>query len=306
MEGENETPAKLCCNDDSEQRTKYPLRGILANKFPPPYSYADYRAFCLTELSHDNVDFYQEACIYRAEALKRFNKVDSQSDEEEKEASSNQGSRYLELDKLKNGNLAVDYSSQQNLVHQQQTKQLEEGDRQYLSYILQDIARSYIQPGAPKEINLSQVVRSKLIRYIDDNNNLHPDILLPSMNKAFEMMKTESYPRFLRAILSGQYVSKVAEESQPQNQNGNSSRNLFHENVEIVFPNKKEDELKGTEKRKSKEVNNSASNSESAQKEKNLNTQKQEVITKTAEMNDNNAVSRSAGKEEPNCCCCIQ
>ncbi|ORY54788.1 regulator of G protein signaling superfamily [Neocallimastix californiae] len=306
MDGEGETPAKLCCNNDSEQRTKYPLRGILANKFPPPYSYADYRAFCLTELSHDNVDFYQEACIYRAEALKRFNKVNSQIDEDEKESSSNQGSRFLELDKLKNGNLAVDYSSQQNLAHQQQTKQLEEGDRQYLSYILQDISRSYIQPGAPKEINLSQVIRSRLIRYIDDGNNLHPDILLPSMNKAFEMMKTESYPRFLRAILSGQYVSKVAEDSQPQNQNGNSSRNLFHENVEIVFPNKQENELKDNEKRNSKEISNDAAVNDSAQKEKNLNTQKQEVITKTAEMNDCNGVSQTAGKEKTGCCCCIQ
>ncbi|KAG4103505.1 hypothetical protein H8356DRAFT_1645450 [Neocallimastix lanati (nom. inval.)] len=303
MDSDNEAiPIKNNCNDDSEQRSKYPLRGILANKFPPPYSYADYRAFCLTELSHDNVDFYQEACIYRAEALKRFNKLNSQNSDDERETSSNQGSRYLELDKLKNGNLSTDYSSQQNLVHQQQTKLLEEGDRQYLSYILQDISRSYIQPGTPKEINLSQVIRSRLIRYIDDGNNLHPDILLPAMNKAYEMMKTESYPRFLRAILSGQYISKVAEESQSQNPGNTSSRNLFHENVEIVFPNKKENELKEAQKRQSKEISDGNS---SSQKEKALNSQAPEVIKKTADMNDNNAEPSSQKKSE-GCCCLIQ
>lgn len=298
MDNENAAPAKLCGNnDDSEQRSKYPLRGILANKFPPPYSYADYRAFCLTELSHDNVDFYQEACIYRAEALKRFNKLNSTGDDE-KEASSNQGSRYLEFDKLK-GNLSSDYSSQQNLAHQQQTKQLEEGDRQYLSYILQDISRSYIQTGAPKEINLSQVVRTRLTQYIDDGNNLHPDILLPAMNKAFEMMKTESYPRFLRAILSGQYISKVAEESQATQGNA-SSRNLFHENVEIVFPNMKENELKEAQKRQSKEIGDNDANV-TALKEKDLNSQKPEVIKKTAEMSE-----QSAKPEKNGCCCLIQ
>jgi len=49
MDGDNNTSAnRICNNDESEQRSKYPLRGILANKYPPPYSYADYRAFCLT------------------------------------------------------------------------------------------------------------------------------------------------------------------------------------------------------------------------------------------------------------------
>jgi len=289
---DNNSPNKVCEVDETEQRSKYPLRGILANKYPPPYSYADYRAFCLTELSHDNVDFYSEACIYRAEALKRFNKLTSGDDQE---TSSNQGSRYLEFDKLKNGGLQVDYSSQQNLAHQQQTKQLEEGDRQYLTYILQDISRSYIQTGAPKEINLSQVIRSRLIQYIYDGNNLHPDILLPAMNKAFEMMKTESYPRFLRAILSGQYKSKVAE---PLNQpmNSTSTRNLFHENVEIVFPNMKENELKEAEKRQSKEVRDESA--AAALKEKELNTQKPEIITKSAEIKDNK-------KEKTSKCCLI-
>jgi len=272
-DGNNSVP-KNTSNDESEQRSKYPLRGILANKYQPPYSYADFRAFCLTELSHDNVDFYSEACIYRTEALKRFNKLTANG--EEQEASSNQGSRYLEFDKLKNGNLQSDYSSQQNLAHQQQTKQLEEGDRQYLTYILQDISRSYIQTGAPKEINLSQVIRSRLIQYIYDGNNLHPDILLPAMNKAFEMMKTESYPRFLRAILSGQYKSKVEDQSALQQ---TAAPNGFHENVEIVFPN-----------------NN---NNNATLKEKELNTQKPEVITKTAQMGE------SAGQEKTSKCCCI-
>ncbi|ORX80655.1 hypothetical protein BCR32DRAFT_327624 [Anaeromyces robustus] len=294
MDGENRIQSqRLSCADESEQRTKYPLRGILANKYPPPYSYADYRAFCLTELSHDNVDFYSEACIYRAEALKRFSKVTSGGEDE---TSSNQGSRYLEFDKLKN--IQSDYSSQQNLAHQQQTKQLEEGDRQYLTYILQDISRSYIQTGAPKEINLSQVIRSRLIQYIYDGNNLHPDILLPAMNKAFEMMKTESYPRFLRAILSGQYRSKVAESPSP-NTNA-SSRNLFHENVEIVFPNMKENELKEAEKRQSKEVKND--NQAATLKEKELSAQKPEVIKKTAEMSEKPANGESTSK----CCCLIQ
>jgi len=277
--------------DETEQRSKYPLRGILANKFQPPYSYADYRAFCLTELSHDNVDFYSEACIYRTEALKRFNKLTNGDDQE---ASSNQGSRYLEFDKLKSGAQA-DYSSQQNLAHQQQTKQLEEGDRQYLTYILQDISRSYIQTGAPKEINLSQLIRSRLIQYINDGNNLHPDILLPAMNKAFEMMKTESYPRFLRAILSKQYISKVAEPSSTMC--SASSRNVFHENVEIVFPNMKENELKEAEKRQSKEVSDQTNNA--AMKEKELNTQKPEVIKKTAEISEVKA-------EKTSKCCVIQ
>jgi len=292
MDGDGNN-AKNGTNEESEQRSKYPLRGILANKFQPPYSYADYRAFCLTELSHDNVDFYSEACIYRTEALKRFNKLTS-GNGEEPESSSNQGSRYLEFDKLKNGNLQSDYSSQQNLAHQQQTKQLEEGDRQYLTYILQDISRSYIQTGAPKEINLSQVIRSRLIQYIYDGNNLHPDILLPAMNKAFEMMKTESYPRFLRAILSGQYISKVTEQTSAQQPTGSS--NLFHENVEIVFPNKDNDSSK---KRQSKEV----SNNDASQKEKDLNTQKPEVITKTAQLGDTNGGNQ---EKTSKCCCLIQ
>jgi len=279
--------------DETEQRSKYPLRGILANKYPPPYSYADYRAFCLTELSHDNVDFYSEACIYRTEALKRFSKLASNNGEDQEE-SSVQGSRYLEFDKVKNG-LQADYSSQQNLAHQQQTKQLEEGDRQYLTYILQDISRSYIQTGAPKEINLSQVIRSRLIQYINDGNNLHPDILLPAMNKAFEMMKTESYPRFLRAILSGQYISKVAEQSSPMR--STSSRNVFHENVEIVFPNMKENELKEAEKRQSKEVSDHSNTTTT--KEKELNTQKPEVIKKSAEISE-------IKKEKTSKCCVIQ
>ncbi len=287
------SPNKICETDETEQRSKYPLRGILANKYPPPYSYADYRAFCLTELSHDNVDFYSEACIYRVEALKRFSKLNAS---DEQEPSSNQGSRYLEFDKLKNGNLQSDYSSQQNLAHQQQTKQLEEGDRQYLTYILQDISRSYIQTGAPKEINLSQVIRSRLTQYIYDGNNLHPDILLPARNKAFEMMKTESYPRFLRAILSGQYKSKVAEPSS-QPMSSVSSRNLFHENVEIVFPNMKENELKEAEKRQSKEVSNDP-NDAAALKEKELNTPKPDVIKKTAEITENK-------KEKTSKCCLI-
>ncbi|KAG4093758.1 regulator of G protein signaling superfamily [Neocallimastix lanati (nom. inval.)] len=214
MEGDNATPAKQPGGDDSNQRTKYPLKGILANKFPPPYSYADYRAFCVTELSHDNVDFYKEACIYREEALKRFNKLNPDSKEEEKELSSN-----LELDKQRSGSFAVDYANRQNLAQQlslaqqEQTKQLEEGDRQYLSYILQDISRSYIETGSPKEINLPQAVRKRLIQNVSDCNNLHPDILSPAMNKAFEMMRMESYPRFLRAILSGQYVPEEEENS---------------------------------------------------------------------------------------------
>ncbi|OUM58988.1 hypothetical protein PIROE2DRAFT_64058 [Piromyces sp. E2] len=296
MDGDgNNSPAnKTMNNEESEQRSKYPLRGILANKFPPPYSYADYRAFCLTELSHDNVDFYSEACIYRTEALKRFNKLTA-GNGEEPESSSNQGSRYLEFDKVKNGNVQSDYSSQQNLAHQQQTKQLEEGDRQYLTYILQDISRSYIQTGAPKEINLSQVIRSRLIQYIYDGNNLHPDILLPAMNKAFEMMKTESYPRFLRAILSGQYISKVAEQNIPQQPTGSS--NVFHENVEIVFPNKESDP--NAKKRQSKEVSD---NNNNTLKEKELNTQKPEVITKTAQMGDTPGNQEKTSK----CCCLIQ
>jgi len=304
MDGDNNTSAnRICNNDESEQRSKYPLRGILANKYPPPYSYADYRAFCLTELSHDNVDFYSEACIYRTEALKRFSKLaaTNNGDDDNKEASSNQGSRYLEFDKLKNGNAQGDYSSQQNLAHQQQTKQLEEGDRQYLTYILQDISRSYIQTGAPKEINLSQVIRSRLIQYIYDGNNLHPDILLPAMNKAFEMMKTESYPRFLRAILSGQYKSKVSEQLMTNN-NSSSTRNLFHENVEIVFPNMKENELKEAQKRQSKEVSDCDANTAANLKEKELNTQKLDVIKKTAEMND----TSGAKGESTGCCCLIQ
>ncbi|ORX56695.1 hypothetical protein BCR36DRAFT_346098 [Piromyces finnis] len=282
-DGNNTSTNKVGNNEESEQRSKYPLRGILTNKFPPPYSYADYRAFCLTELSHDNVDFYSEACIYRTEALKRFNKLTA-GNSEDQESSSNQGSRYLEFDKIKNGNLQSDYSSQQNLAHQQQTKQLEEGDRQYLSYILQDISRSYIQIGAPKEINLSQVIRSRLTQYIYDGNNLHPDILLPAMNKAFEMMKTESYPRFLRAILSGQYKSKVSE--QTNTQQPTVSSNLFHENVEIVFPNVKQ---------------NKEASDNTAQKEKDINTPKPEVITKSAQIESN-------GKQEKTskCCCLIQ
>lgn len=253
-------------NEEAEQRSKYALRGILANKYPPPYSYADYRAYCLTELSHDNVDFYTEASSYRTEALKRFAKINSPNgaEEEPQQPMSNQGSRYLDSDKLKSG-LQTDYSSQQNLAHQQQTKQLEESDRQYLSYILQDLSRSYIQPGSPKEINLSQVVRSRLIQYILDGNNLHPDILLPAMNKTFEMMKTESYPRFLRAILTGQYKSDIPTKPQTSNIVGASSGNLFHENVEIVFPNKQEKELKEVEQRHSKEII-SSNNDPSAKK----------------------------------------
>jgi len=299
MDGENNISVSSKSNEESEQRSKYPLRGILANKFPPPYSYADYRAFCLTELSHDNVDFYQEACIYRTEALKRFNKLNSNGEED---TGSNQGSRILEFDKLKG--MSSDYSSQQNLAHQQQTKQLEEGDRQYLTYILQDISRSYIQTGSPKEINLSQVIRSRLIQYIYEGNNLHPDILLPAMNKAFEMMKTESYPRFLRAILSGQYKSKVAEESQAA-QTNTSSRNLFHENVEIVFPNMKENELKEVQKRQSKEIKENEISAAQA-KEKDLNTQKPEVIAKTAQMGESQPSTDNNPKPKKGCCCLIQ
>jgi len=138
-----------------------------------------------------------------------------------------------------------------------------------------------------------------LIQYIYDGNNLHPDILLPAMNKAFEMMKTESYPRFLRAILSGQYKSKVSEQLMTNN-NSSSTRNLFHENVEIVFPNMKENELKEAQKRQSKEVSDCDANTAANLKEKELNTQKLDVIKKTAEMNDT-----SGAKGESTGCCCL-
>jgi len=139
------------------------------------------------------------------------------------------------------------------------------------------------------------VIRSRLIQYINDGNNLHPDILLPAMNKAFEMMKTESYPRFLRAILSGQYISKVAEQSSPMR--SASSRNVFHENVEIVFPNMKENELKEAEKRQSKEVPDHPTTTTT--KEKELNTPKPEVIKKTAEISE-------IKQEKTSKCCVIQ
>lgn len=64
------------------------------------------------------------------------------------------------------------------------------------------LLKTFILPGADKEINIPQKVRTQLLRQVTVQNNFHPAILRPARDLTFNMMRESSYTTWLNEVSS--------------------------------------------------------------------------------------------------------
>ncbi|KAF9288144.1 hypothetical protein BGZ68_000761 [Mortierella alpina] len=63
------------------------------------------------------------------------------------------------------------------------------------------ILEAFILPGSPYELNLSDTIRCQLLKMVVDGD-YHAQVLQPSCEAVFDLMKGSGYPLFLESVSS--------------------------------------------------------------------------------------------------------
>ncbi|KAG0025361.1 hypothetical protein BGZ82_010072 [Podila clonocystis] len=59
------------------------------------------------------------------------------------------------------------------------------------------LIESFIRPGSPYELNLTDVVRRRLLKTVEEQGDFHPRVLDQAREAILDLMKSTSYPLFL-------------------------------------------------------------------------------------------------------------
>ncbi|KAF9968925.1 hypothetical protein BGZ65_012494, partial [Modicella reniformis] len=84
------------------------------------------------------------------------------------------------------------------------------------------ILDTFVPPSSPHELNLSDAIRNKLLRSVDEGN-FHPQVLEQARESILDLMKCSSYPLFVEGIVAKR-ASSSAGSSQSQADSEKSSQ----------------------------------------------------------------------------------
>lgn len=154
---------------------------VLLGETQKPYSLADFADFLKSEHSEENLEFWQSVVHYRQVALKHF---PSRLRIHGSRASLGEPSQSV-------ASLASVAS------YTRDPFELDQGTKDSLKAELDIIITVFLTPGGGKEVNLGDSVRKRIVNEITEKRNYHPDVFKLAIDKIFELMKTDSFPRFI-------------------------------------------------------------------------------------------------------------
>lgn len=83
------------------------------------------------------------------------------------------------------------------------------------------LIESFIRPGSPYELNLTDVVRRRLLKTVEEQGDFHPRVLDQAREAILDLMKSTSYPLFLE--LSKQQAAVLASPSTSRSRSDSGS-----------------------------------------------------------------------------------
>ena len=162
------------------------LRAILHFNASPSAKLCDYYTYLDKEHSEENLEFW---LILRNHNLqyKRYRKLKEQK-----------VTGRLESSLSSNDNNKILHTTAHHLQDHANgdTKRV---DRKLLRRSATHILNLYLLPGSPKEINLHSKLQMKVKHAIEEEDRYDPMIFSEVRESVFEMMRKDSYPRFLKS-----------------------------------------------------------------------------------------------------------
>ncbi|KAI9206432.1 RGS domain-containing protein [Polychytrium aggregatum] len=198
--------AKLSASGDLPTHGKVTCGGILRGETKSPFSLKEFHDFLIKEHCDENLEFYQTVLEYQSKAIELYPNS-KLNDRIRSWGSLNQLSLSISRERLSSlaqsaGNLA---SSPTSPVAQEDISASAEAlspKRDKIFGTLRDhlerIIIRFLEPGSDREINIPAPMRKKLLYEIQDKQNFHPDIFIPALEETYKMMKTSSFPTFLK------------------------------------------------------------------------------------------------------------
>ncbi|KAF9293744.1 hypothetical protein BGZ74_011579 [Mortierella antarctica] len=133
------------------------IQQILLDQGPGHYTLNNFAVFLQTQFCSENLAFWLASRQYKP-ALPEFN-------------------LHLESSSLLNENQCRRFVDLQNEMF--------------------GLIESFIRPGSPYELNLTDVVRRRLLKTVEDQGDFHPRVLDQAREAILDLMKSTSYPLFL-------------------------------------------------------------------------------------------------------------
>ncbi|KAG0077365.1 hypothetical protein BGZ93_003729 [Podila epicladia] len=144
------------------------IHQILLNQGPGHYTLGNFAVFLQTQFCSENLAFWLASRQYKLCALSLSQSIQSA---------------------LPEFNLHLEFSS---LLNETQSRRFADLQNEMFGLI-----ESFIRPGSPYELNLTDVVRRRLLKNVEDQGDFHPRVLDQAREAILDLMKSTSYPLFL-------------------------------------------------------------------------------------------------------------
>ncbi|KAF9354390.1 hypothetical protein BGX26_007784 [Mortierella sp. AD094] len=168
---EDEDMVILSTSSDTSS-LKPSLQAVLLDQVGGPYSLENFADFLQGQFCYENLAFWLASRQYKLAALSLSRSI-------------------------------REISPQFNL-HQDSLQCLSRAQTRLFSDLQSDmlvILETFILPESPFEVNLSDTIRSRLLKVVTDGD-YHPHILESAQDSVMDLMKSSSYPLFLESISS--------------------------------------------------------------------------------------------------------
>jgi len=165
------------------------LANVLCNESEPPYSLDDFIGFLKKEHSDENLDFWTAIVNYRQLALPYF-----------PNPGRTRGSKGSLLEGYGSSASLSGTGSTSSLSDDRDKDKLDPEVKAKLKQELDLIVTLYLTPGGSREVNLGDQVRKKVVRDIVEKKILHPDLFKVAAEKIFELMRLDSFNRFVNKV----------------------------------------------------------------------------------------------------------
>ncbi|KAJ3409721.1 hypothetical protein HDV05_004295 [Chytridiales sp. JEL 0842] len=183
------TPAQL----------KIGLQQVLDDQLEEPLSADSFYNFLKSEHSEENMEFYRAYKAYKASAEPYLTLLNAPANLSTPLTPREPSTPSTTEQSNNNNNADESQASSQQPKQEERPTKVPESLRQELNQILD----TYFTPGTPKELNVPDKIRKKLIADIETDNVLHPEVLRDAVDNVCTMMRLSSFPSFYRAAVSG-------------------------------------------------------------------------------------------------------
>ncbi|KAF8931386.1 hypothetical protein BGZ52_012697 [Haplosporangium bisporale] len=168
------------------------IHQILLNQGPGHYTLDNFAVFLQTQFCSENLAFWLASRQYKLCALSLCQSIQPA---------------------IPDFDLRLESS---NLLNATQSRRFVDLQREMFGLI-----ESFIRPGSPYELNLSDVVRRRLLKTAEEQGDFHPRVLNQAREAILDLMKSTSYPLFLE--LSEQQAAALASPSTSRSRSDSGS-----------------------------------------------------------------------------------